>query len=709
MNKKYLILSIVTLLFLVGCNRDDTFKYEKGKGAVEFTISSDIFSTKADAKNANINPDDFKIEIINKSGVIFKRWNKYSEYKAQENKKILINAGGPYTIRATYGDSTAMGFNAFYFKGEQTFTVVPQQTVTLSVVCKQANAEVAVVFGDNLKVEYPNYWAKVGKSISPSLLFEKETKESGYTMPSDLFLWLYVINDKSDTLYFKSKTPVTAAAGDSVTFNVDTKKTPTMEVNITVSINTDTDNKEINIPIGIYMLPKDAPTILPEGFDSNSGILSYTEGTKPSKAALNINAPSGIKKCVMTVTSPYLINSLDWPSQIDFLNIPTDIKSILIRDGLLWTNSMSGLKLANIDFSAVAKLIKFSDDPAANTNPITLEISDLLDKTIKATYKMVVTKSDISISNVNNFDIWSSSLSVKMTANLGDPALIYPEVKAEGASTWVKPSFTTSVEGNSSTISITGLNSGTNYFVRGRYYNNSSEGKSFTTESAAQVGNASFEEWRDGTRYNQPIYYPWTGEQWWDTNSNATMPESITAAYIDFKRFPTTWYTSDARTGSKAALTRSIAVNNANSLIGHWGNTQGKLFIGTADNSGNFSNAGHTFPSRPTKMEFYYKYLPQGTDEFSAIVEIKAGDVVIGTGTFKLSTGTAVSSYTKATADITYSDTSLKATSIYILFLSSTNSSPACKRQDVTIPAGVRNVYAGSALTIDDVTMIYGK
>lgn len=714
MERKSLILSFLTVfaILTVSCSREKTPTYQDGQGGIEFSISSQLTDTKADARDANINVDDFKVELINSSGVIFKRWKKYSDYKNAEDKTVLVNAGLEYTLRATYGDSTGVGFNAFFFMGETTFTVDPQTTKSIDVVCKQANVEVAVVYGPNMADLYSEFHATVKHDRTrDSLQFAMNTTESGYIRPGDLTLYLYVTDKETGVAHrYGTKTPYCALAGDSLTFRVDTQPIPTYELGISVSINSTTEDKTVEIELGSFMLSKDAPKFVSEGFDA-SGKLSLIEGVTQSSAAVNINAVGEIGACTMAVNSSYL-KTLGWPETIDFLNISSEVKTILERDGLIWTNGMSGLKLANIDFKNVAKKIRCTDQSSENTFTITVTDNSANKKKISATYSLIVEPATITISDVADVDVWAHSAPFTLTTN-GDPSLVEMMVKPENGS-WTENAFTSSVNAGTISATLTGLAAGTKYQVKAAYNDHRSAEKTITTEKVLQVGNSGFEDfykvesqytfkWGINYTNDKVVFYPWAqgdeANKWWDTNNAATTLGATTPGYQWAKCFPTVNYTqSNVHGGNKSAEVRSICVNDYNSGATVGDGTPGKLFVNE-----------HAFASRPTKMEFYYKYLSfNSKDTYKATIELKNGASVIATGEFTESN--SKSDWTKASVSLNYSDLKKKATSITITFLSSTAEKPSVKSQTLTILGKeYTTVHAGSCITLDDINLVYDK
>lgn len=271
------------------------------------------------------------------------------------------------------------------------------------------------------------------------------------------------------------------------------------------------------------------------------------------------------------------------------------------------------------------------------------------------------------------------------------------EISADGAN-W------TSMQSVKGRNVFNNLTPGKSYQYRARYYNITSSPVVITTEAAQKVGNAGFEEWTSGTRYDQPIYYPWSdgaSDKWWDMNSFETMPKKY-STYKNYKCFPTCYFTSDKYSGNYAAQIRPVAVNGANSEVMGAGPKQAKLFIGS---KGDGSSQGHSFRSRPSKITFWYKYDRYSSDTFSATVKLFSDGTQIASGSFSRSAN--VSSWEKAEIVLNYTSTSLKATDIQIMFLASTASEPPTRKITVTIPAGERKIYGGSCLTLDDIKLIY--
>lgn len=705
---------LLLVLLTSSCSRREETMYEPGTGGVRIDLATEAPATRADVPE--LSPDDFKVEIINKAGVIFKRWGTYAEYKSQDNPLVQMNVGDGYTLRATLGDSTASGWNAWFFKGESVFSVLPQQTVEVRAVCRMANVKVAVNYGDNVINDYVSYRTIVSNSRG-RLDFDMEHKdEAGYMPVGPLTVDVELTDGDGRIWYFRNGSQIEAYPGDFITLNLDTDEIPSQEIGLIISIDRTTNDSTVNVELPSYMLPKDAPLLIPEagGFDEN-GTLTMVEGTEPN-ANISFNAVSGLTGCTMTVGSAYL-SSLGWPQTLDFLSLSADEKNILERDGLTYVVEEAGT-MGAIDFSAVARKFAYSEDAGANAHSFTIKITDALGKTAEATFVITPRAASKSIAEISEGNVWAARIeNVVLSTEDGDPELLYPEVRAEGGQ-WTRPSCTsTSVSGTTNTFTITGLTPGTGYSVRARYNNGASETvREVTTEEAQQVENAGFEDWyeweyyvnKSGLLWGDDVYqtnyapYLNDGSKWWDCNNSETTPGDRTNTGASYKSFPMVSYVA-GREGGKSAQLMTIAISNTatsgtapSPTVG-----LGKIFTGVYGGT-----QGRPFSSRPEQLSFWYKYAPCESDSFKAYIAVKNGDTVIGEATY--SSSDSRSEWTQMSVDIAYSRTDLKADTIYIEFVSASDSNKWQYNMSIVYGGDkTANVHGGSILIVDDIELIY--
>lgn len=717
MKKIILFISVISSMLLYSCGKDkyiyddNSGTIQKNEGIVEFSLSkSDVVVTKA---NPELNVSNFTVEIFNSAGVKIKKWDKFSEISGQ---KVRLNIG-TYKVKAYYGDPNAAGFDVVYFAGESAFTVEGQKNKSIAVTCKQANVQMKVNWGALMASTYTNYTLKAVKSGSTdTLMFTKTETRSGYLPAGKILLKLELLSSDGKTrVYYPD--PITCEANDFMTLTINAKSPSTYDVTFSFSIDAVTEDKVVNVTIPAILKGKDAPSISSDNFDSE-GQITFIEGLGAT-AKININAPGYLKSCKLRVNSSYL-NEKGWPTEIELTQVDATTSALLKQYGLSWLENMTDSKLSYIDFTGLTKLLPY--ETPTTVNSFTIKVTDAYNQTTERSCSLKPTAASVNISNILDYNVWAKKIIIEVsTANGNIDAVV---LESNSGSGWQAQNVTEVSKTATSKILQIVVTPGTNYSFRAKYNNTYSDVVSCTTESELQVENSGFETWTNSTmtiakklgisygNFIQDIYYPYSGgTQWWDMNSKATMPSTITPSNENFKAFPTVSYVTTGRSG-KAAQIMSIAVNNGNTSGTSLGDaTPGELFIGSYSGT-----TGHAFASRPAKLQFYYMYSVKdrdnsdGSDEFEAYIELRNGTTVIGSGKFTASAkeSAPVSSWTLGEAAINYTNTTKKATIIYIRFKSSTDSSaPYNKNTTVTLPSGDKNCHGGSILLVDDLNLVY--
>ena len=715
---------LLLVLLASSCSRVEETYYEPGEGGIRIDLATELPATRADVTESSLNVDDFKVEILNSKKVIFKRWATFGEYKTQENTAFHMNAGGPYTVRATYGDSLASGWDAWFFMGEQVFEVKPQQTAELSVTCRMANVKVAVAYGENLQADYQDYKATVSNSRG-RLVFEKDRAEAGYMPVGALTVDMELTDASGKKWYFRSG-EVSAAAGDYITLNLDTKQAPQGSLDLTLSVDYTTNDKTVEVGITDAFLPAEKPVLSLTGFDAESGQLSFVESNDPGEASVTLTwdpKASPVKSLKLKSESEYF-KEHGLPAEVDFCSLTSTDRDLLLNAGLLFPE-MSGEMTANmvkLEFDGLAPKLEYDDNEAANTHTFTIEATDSKDNVVTKTVTIVPIQASKSLSEIQPGNVWARRAYLTLNTD-GDPSKLTVQVKENGTELWYTPEGTEySVSGKTSSATVKGLKSNTKYAFRAVYNGfAAAEAPEMTTEVEQQPENASFEEWSESTvklftngDKEQQTYYPWKtgGNQWWDTNNSLTAKSWGTVdpdpanwfSKQTYKSFPMVSYVS-GRNGFAAqmmliAVSSSATATTAPSAIVGFG----KIFTGVYE-----GKQGRTFPSRPDILKFWYKYESVNSDNFTVYISMKNGDTVIGEGTFTSSE--SKTEWVECAVDITYSRTDLVADTIYIEFVSASDTEKwkYAKNIDDIVYGGDKkaDVHRGSILTIDDLELIY--
>ncbi len=690
---------------------------ENGQGivSISLTSASDNNVTKAD-EDINSHLGDFTLEITNSSGVCFYR----EKFADAADTEILMNSGD-YTLTAKYGNPTNAGFeNAMFYKAEQQFTVHPQTHETISAVATLAKVKVAVKYVNLLELDENDYFVNIEWGTAGDIVkFSKEETRAAYIPAGKLIpVFHYCMNGEWKSFRAKS---LIGNPNDFITFKIDLDPTVNPDegsASISVTIDTETETIEKPLEIEYIEFTGQGPTFdIISDSPGNTELRVYPgERAASHKARVDALVPDRVEKCLLQIESPYL-SSLGIPSEVDLTDMESQACDLLWEYGIRWFREMKGRRLTFVDLEGyadhIANMHYDPDNPKnANFKIIVEDMNKQREETSFARFIEVKPEFTLDAVVANIYATKSCEITATLQRGTGNPAALLLDYRSDSDpafSDWRRAEMRhdlildTETENINAYADMSGLKPNTKYRMRLRYRNNDKLVKyfDFTTEEAAQVGNAGFEEWSTDNLVKNTRYYPYLSDaqdKWWDSNNRQTAL-SNPSLYPNYKCFPTVWYT-EGHNGDKAAQITAVAVNNANSEIMGAGATQGELFIGTYG-----GNRKHNFTSRPSAVKFWYKYAPEGNDTWQALVQIMNGSTVIGEG--RLTNSAQVSSWAEGTVNIPYSNTKLKATGIYIQFLQSTSSSPRTRKKTVTTPEGDFQIYGGSQLTVDDVELIY--
>lgn len=677
---------------------------------------------KSAVQEEEVPAGEFIVEIFKTDGNVRLYRDTYAN---TENKAIKLN-GGDYRLVASHGDPDGCGFDAPYYMGEEMFTVHAQTHEEVHVTAKLANVKIAVEFGENLLIEYPEHYAVVRSDKDCSLEFSAGEERTGYMPAGNLSLELYAKID-GEWKYYASE-PEEYSPNDFVTFHVDTKEGEgSLSLNIKVDDSVELVEKEVEIPQS--MLPKEAPKMTFNGFGDTNMIEVVEAGETPESLKIDIVADAGIGHCILHINSEYLAR-IGVPAEIDLVTVEENVAELLKDNGFDWRGVMQGQRLAYIDLTGVAG--KLASEVYDDANPfkaeISFEIEDSNGKKSAESQSVTIAalKPEFSFSAVPT-DAWARSIRGMQIsyANL-NPAVLKLQYKAAADGEWQDAGLSSNSGSVLSFNNISGLTPETEYQLRAIYNGNEAAAvqTSLTTEAAAQVGNSGFEEWQTSVfeftynffgkhEHNIDWYHPWSSEEtdiWWAVNSRVAMPSSTSVASANWNwvRFPTVAYTADAADGGNAAVIYSVAVGDWTTNISPGTSHAGELFIGTADDSGNHSSEGHSFGSRPDRLEFMYKYDSNGGETFFVNAELYSEDGTV-IATASTDSGSASSSWLKFSLPFQYTDTARKAARIYVSFKSTSASEPSVTGNKViTIADNVQYTgNFGSVLYLDDLQLIY--
>lgn len=513
-NMKYNSLLSVCLMtaLLFSCKTSDVEGIE-GTTEVTFSLATDGTHHKVKSElAADYIPevDDFTVEVFKQEGSKDKRLYR-DTYPNSKDKAIKLNAGSYYML-AYHGNALGVGFGKeyAYFQAKEPFQISKEQRkVSVSATAKLYNVKVAMNYGADLLKDYPNFLItlatdKAGAKGTLSYTKDDAAKEGfipAGTLTFTLFQDKSQVNATPDengnikvTAFQKT---ITVEPNDFLTLTVNTKPA---EGKLTVGIEIDKETETVtdNVEINSTYVSTEAP-IVTLG-DKLASALEFHEDEDLTGALVSLKSAAGYSHVYLDFTSPYL-ESKGLKSGLDLMNMDETTKAEMDKLGITTTELGPEVKFAAVDFSGLSQKVKYETVPFDAT--FNVRVVDNNDNTVTSapfTIKIQKLTAQVNVAEANAFA--RSFRGVTMTVNEGIASKFALQYRTgEGDWTTVKPE---SIEGNTLNFAKIGgsLLPETAYQFRSIYDNNAAEVSDdvvVTTEAAAQVGNAGFEDWTTET------------------------------------------------------------------------------------------------------------------------------------------------------------------------------------------------------------------
>lgn len=252
-----------------------------------------------------------------------------------------------------------------------------------------------------------------------------------------------------------------------------------------------------------------------------------------------------------------------------------------------------------------------------------------------------------------------------------------------------------------------------------------------TTENVVELEDGSFENWHKKEVYKNTTWSVGTTglgiDQWWPYNEGGSSWWTTRNALTTSQRSGVScYYTSYSGTipvdngyEGKAAEISTLGWKEGNTFTELGGksgtHSAGMLFLGSHSATSNGVETidyGHDFNVRPNAFEFYYKFKSLNSESFEAyiVVENRENGTVTQLGSGRIMSNQDQASFAPVRVNVHYTNTSLKATHMYIVFRSSTADNPSVEGVQGSLGAfdGYSDSrYVGNVLTIDNVRLIY--
>lgn len=689
---------------------------------------------------------NFTLKIVNQSG--------HAIYDGKYTDQTITASPGQYDLSAAYGDNPVVGLDVPYYAGTAQASVSSGRTTPVTISCGVANALTSVVFksdpntGGDFDRDFTSYVVRVLVKEDETHSYSVDITNDGrsaYYRAGSIPTYTFVGTLKDGTSYslpltheslsdpsnFKAKSHciITLSAGKvGAGLKVKVEQVAVEQVSISETI-------------PVEWLPK--PKV--EGFANNQLSVVETETVTAEQASIQLKTATPLQELKMKFHfEDERYASLN-DKEFYQLSDPEDKQAIETTLGIRLPEV--GATGAVIDFAPLANAL-LTKDGTAVTNTIELDVKannrwSSEDKSANRIYTLTCTKPEFAIS-VDPLNCWSWEFLVnEATITSGNAEKIKADLKYQylDGDQWVDcqtrsgetgrlQQFT--IDTNRKHVYLEDNPLERTYKVRALYRGTiASNEETVTLEEPWQLPNSNMEEWhttKSSTGWRGHTYYTFfpnignSAKSWWSTN-NERSQDGVKAGALSYKGCfsPCVSYSESVRHGgNRAALLYTSGHGGGYASTGvvlyPEGAFAGSLFIGNYSwkDKTETIEAGKSFASRPTKMTFWYKYIPKNSDAFKVYIELKNGSETVATGQFVPSQSSVESNWEEAAVPIEYVEQPKEATSIFVQFLSTDKTSfverDFDKNKEITFPVmGKWNAHIGSMLYVDDISLIYDK
>lgn len=642
--------------------------------------------------------DNFTLKIVNSA-------SGKSIYDAGYTKDIIKASAGVYDVTTSFGDNAVLAYDAPYYEGKKEDIAIEEgDTASVTVECAVANALASVTFEDSEKFKelYSSYAVEVAVENSSLKLGDGDKRSAYYradSKPTFTFKGVLKANGKSVEALLEDKTlsdPATFAAKAHCRLTLALKEmVPGI---IPTIVKTEVDTVTVSETLPMEWLP--APKVSATGFSENRTLDVYE--TAPTEASIDFTLSSPLQDIdfsvnfadenLQSLNGDYTLSALTNEQRLDFINAGIDIPIIgEDKPSVRFSNTLTGALLATnegvVNNTFTLKSVKANDRTNADG---------------ALTYTIATHKPEFTVSVLPG-NIWTKEFTVEeITVEEGKgnldtlkENLIYQYSEDDGRS-WKdlndtrRQFFDVCPEKKS-------------YLVRAVYRNEiASEIDNVELEIPMQLPNSGMEDWYEEDQSDHKnLWFPYLQgevENLWSTNN----AETTNYRSESFCSTSAVKQSANKHNGDYAAWIRTVGHGIANTNVGSFMGINGSI---TGDHTIGLLTYSDEFTVRPTKLEFYYRYVPNGDDQ--GVIEVKIENQEQNIVLYQTSqTIDAANAYVKYELPIEYVNQNMNASHLTITFKSGS------KHTDV-VKAKVRgdgaDEHYGSELYIDDISLVYDK
>jgi len=166
---------IISLFFLISCKKDDASpSTEKGKISINLGIEINVKDTGKSLKST-LDADSLRVIIYNNTGGVVIEFENAIDIPGE----IELDPGEYYIVANSNNLLPAAFENPYYYGRSENFILEKEEHRTVTVNCELANCAVSVVYSDNIRNDFLDYYTIVSVA-GGSLMFDGDETRLGY-------------------------------------------------------------------------------------------------------------------------------------------------------------------------------------------------------------------------------------------------------------------------------------------------------------------------------------------------------------------------------------------------------------------------------------------------------------------------------------------------------------------------------------------------
>lgn len=599
--------ALIAASLMALCSCSDEIPYDTGDGEgrliIKTSISNDVKGSVSRGSRAGVTDDELAaktlIWISNSKGVV-RKYNGIGEVPAQGVWLLADN----YVAEAWAGDSVPASFEDKHFKAREEFAIGGGETRQLNLECKIANVVVVVDYDESVRdlVSECVFEAghKAGKLTYEGL--EASGKPGYFMMPSfdkNISYTFTAKNNLTDGAVTKHGAIENAKPGHKYTVHISQGDPSVSEFGAALfDIEVDETEIEVAEVIEIQM----EPVITGLTHDISQPIVST--GGAFDECRLWVQSTSHIE--YVEVECPAFTAYLgEGQTKFGVLSMSDEVRQKLEGYGFSYSLITHKNDPENPQFEEMK--LRFNENFlsifAEGEHTVTITVHDANNLTGVAHVTFTSAKMQLDPLPSASPAVWADRVTLTATILNPDATNAAIEWRRLGSQQWNRatPAAAPGARaeaGTTITATVTGLTAGTTYEYRAVCDGYESKPYTFSTEAAAQLPNAGFEEWNtSGKAY---LVYASDGTMFWDSGNHgsSTMDKNVTVPATDKKH-----------SGTYSAKLESQFVGFGS--IGKF--AAGNLFVGkylATQGTDGVLGWGRPFTSRPKALRGYVHYTP---------------------------------------------------------------------------------------------------